>query len=53
LLRFLVAFVLGCGVGMALVTFYWWRSDQQQAEALEGWEWQQKQRGAHPPPEEA
>jgi hypothetical protein len=25
-----------------LVTVYWWVSDQQQAEALEGWEWQER-----------
>ncbi|HZQ99050.1 MAG TPA: hypothetical protein VFC93_09570 [Chloroflexota bacterium] len=52
MLRFVVAFVFGCGVGMALVTFYWWRSDQQQAEALEGWEWQQKQRDLPSPSRE-
>jgi hypothetical protein len=42
LFRFLFGLICGFGLGMALVTFYWWRSDQQQAEALEGWEWQQK-----------
>jgi hypothetical protein len=41
--RFLVGLAIGLGAGMALVTFYWWRSDQQQAEALEGWEWQRKE----------
>jgi len=33
---------LGLLAGAGLVTVYWWMSDQQQAEALEGWEWQQK-----------
>ena len=38
----LFRFLLGLACGMAVVTYYWWRSDQQQAEALEGWEWTQK-----------
>jgi hypothetical protein len=40
LLRFLAGLALGLLGGAGLVTFYWWFSDQQQAEALEGWEWQ-------------
>jgi hypothetical protein len=41
LLRFLVGLACGLGLGVFVVAFYWWRSDQQQAEALEGWEWTQ------------
>jgi hypothetical protein len=40
--RFLAGLLLGLLAGAGLVTFYWWRSDQQQAEALEGWEWQRR-----------
>jgi hypothetical protein len=40
LLRFLFGLLLGGLAGAGAVTFYWWFSDQQQAEALEGWEWQ-------------
>jgi hypothetical protein len=42
LLRFVLGLALGLAAGAGLVTVYWWISDQQQAEALEGWEWQQK-----------
>jgi hypothetical protein len=42
LLRFVLGLALGLTAGAGLVTFYWWQSDQQQAEALEGWEWQPK-----------
>lgn len=31
---------LGFMTGAGLVTYYWWLSDQKQAEALDGWEWQ-------------
>jgi hypothetical protein len=40
--RFLFGLALGLLAGAGLVTLYWWRSDQQQAEALEGWEWQRR-----------
>ncbi|HEY3111658.1 MAG TPA: hypothetical protein VGL23_23075 [Chloroflexota bacterium] len=42
MLRFVTGLALGLLAGAGLVTVYWWISDQQQAEALEGWEWQQK-----------
>jgi len=42
LLRFVAGLALGLAAGAGLVTFYWWLSDQQQADALEGWEWQPK-----------
>jgi hypothetical protein len=40
LVRFLAGLAFGLAAGAGLVTFYWWQSDQQQAEALDGWEWQ-------------
>jgi hypothetical protein len=42
LARFLLGLALGLLAGAGLVAFYWWRSDQQQADALEGWEWQRR-----------
>ena len=42
MLRFVAGLALGLAAGAGLVTFYWWLSDQQQADALEGWEWQPK-----------
>jgi hypothetical protein len=39
-LRFLAGLVVGLAAGAGVVTYYWWVSDQQQAESLEGWEWQ-------------
>jgi hypothetical protein len=39
LLRFIVGLAFGLGAGAGLVLLYWWHSDQQQADALEGWEW--------------
>ena len=42
MLRFLLGLACGLGLGVFLVAFYWWKSDQQQAEALEGWEWTQE-----------
>ncbi len=35
----------GLLAGIALTAYYWWRSDQTQAEALEGWEWQRRSGG--------
>ncbi|TAK25454.1 MAG: hypothetical protein EPO26_03550 [Chloroflexota bacterium] len=40
--RFIAGLAIGGFVGVALVTYYWWRSDQRQAESLEGWEWQRR-----------
>jgi hypothetical protein len=45
-LKFLVGLALGLMAGAGLVTFYWWQSDQQQAEALEGWEWTRREPAA-------
>lgn len=40
MIRLVLGLLVGAAAGASLVTYYWWRSDQQQAEALAGWEWQ-------------
>ena len=40
LFRVLTGLAVGFMAGAGLVTYYWWLSDQKQAEALDGWEWQ-------------
>jgi len=51
LLKFLTGLMLGLAAGAGLVLVYWWVSDQQQAEALEGWEWTERrsEAGQAPP----
>lgn len=42
---FLIGAAVGLVTGIALAAYYWWRSDQIQAETLEGWEWQRRSGG--------